>query len=64
MSNTDALTGWVVTPEDDAFHSDFEGAGHLFVTLRSGTPTWPKVGAPMRRQQARANYPSCSIRSL
>ena len=32
MPNTDALTGWVVTPEDDAFHSDFEGADHPWWT--------------------------------
>lgn len=28
MANTDAISGWTVTPEDDAFHDDFEGSDH------------------------------------
>jgi hypothetical protein len=28
MPNTDAITGWTVTPDDDEFHDDVEGAEH------------------------------------
>ncbi|MDE0987630.1 MAG: hypothetical protein OSA83_00225 [Pseudomonadales bacterium] len=32
MPNTDDLTGWLVTPDDDKLHNDFEGADHEWWT--------------------------------
>ena len=45
MPNTDEMTGWVVAPEDDAFHNDFEGADHPWWT----ETFWASFNVPERK---------------
>jgi hypothetical protein len=44
MPNRDALTGWVVLPEDDGFHDDAEGADHPWWT----ETFWTSFNVPER----------------
>jgi hypothetical protein len=45
MPNTDDLTGWVVQPQDDAFHDDVEGADHPWWT----ETFWTSFNVPERK---------------
>jgi hypothetical protein len=45
VPNTDAFTGWTVTPADDGFHDDFEGADHPWWT----ETFWTSFNVPERK---------------